>query len=49
MISEGRGMQALSMAIRRITPAYPPEEMMAMIKDAKISIIQAIILGKSKG
>src|SRR5712692_10545459 len=35
MISEGRGIQALSIAINSAIPAYPSAEMVAMMKPAR--------------
>src|SRR5512136_1613530 len=43
MISDGRGIQALSIPMRITIPRYPEDEIMSMMNLARISIIQAII------
>jgi len=44
MISEGRGMQADSIAISRTTPEYPNAEIVATMKLDSIPIIFATII-----
>jgi hypothetical protein len=42
MISDGRGMHADSIAIKRTTPEYPSADIVATMKLESISIILAI-------
>jgi hypothetical protein len=44
MISEGSGMQADSMPMSRAMPAYPPAEMTAMMKAARVVMILSDML-----
>jgi len=49
MISEGSGMQALSIAIIKMTPPYPKDAMVAMMNvDTAVKIL-SLMLGQSRG
>ncbi len=41
MISDGKGMQADSMPMRRAMPAYPPAEITEMMKVARVVMIRS--------
>src|SRR5580700_4460096 len=43
MISDGNGMHADSMAIKRATPAYPEVEIVAIMKEARTASIISVI------
>ena len=48
MISEGSGMQALSIAIMKMTPPYPKDAMVAMMNvDTAVKIL-SLMLGQSR-
>ena len=49
MISDGSGMQADSMDMSKAMPAYPPAEITAMMKAARVAMIFSDILVEYTG
>jgi hypothetical protein len=49
IISDGSGMQADSMPMRRAMPAYPPAEITAMMKAARVVMILSDMLVQYTG